>query len=136
MSTFILYFLPATWLSCEPPFNCARYPFSYILCKASLLDHWYQSNTTETTSQFYFFFGSQGSLWFCWNFGPLLSSPELKAQVSFSDHLSVRLWTFHIFIFSRTTGPISTKLVTKRLWVEGIQVCSNEGPHPFQRGDN
>ena len=45
--------------------------------------------------------------------------------------------TFHIFIiFSRTTGPISTKLGTKHPWVKGIQVCSNEGPHPFPRGDN
>ena len=39
-------------------------------------------------------------------------------------------------IFSRTTGPISTKLGTKYPWVKGIQVCSNEGPRPFQRGDN
>ena len=45
--------------------------------------------------------------------------------------------TFYIFIFSsRTSGPISTKLGTKHLWVKGIQVCLNEGPHPFPRGDN
>ena len=25
---------------------------------------------------------------------------------------------------------------TKHPWVKGIQVCSNEGPHPFPRGDN
>ena len=78
---------------------------------------------------------------------PVFSSPELKAQVSFSVHLcpsvrlsvclSVRLQNFHIFIFfSRTTGPISTKLGTKHPRVKGIQVCSNEGPHPFPRGDN
>ena len=81
----------------------------------------------------------------------IFSSPELKAQVSFSDHLSsvvclsiclsvclsVCLSTFHIFIFfSRTTGPISTKLGTKHPWVKGIQVCSNEGPRPFPRGDD
>ena len=47
------------------------------------------------------------------------------------------LLTFHIFIFfSRTTGPISNKLGTNYLWVKGIQVCSNEGPCPFPRGDN
>ena len=34
--------------------------------------------------------------------------------------------------FSRTTEPISTKLYTKHPWVNGIQVCSNEGPHQFQ----
>ena len=41
--------------------------------------------------------------------------------------------------FSRTTGtsgPISTKLGTKHFWVMGNQVCSNEGPCPFPRGDN
>ena len=56
----------------------------------------------------------------------LFSSPELKAQVSISDHfLSVvcdspsfcpsvcKLFTFFIF-FSRTTGPISIKLGTKQ----------------------
>ena len=76
-----------------------------------------------------------------------ISSPELKAQVSFSDHLSsiclsvclsvrlsVNFSNFHLLL--RTTGPISTKLGTKHPWVKGIQVCSNEGPRPFPRGDN
>ena len=41
-----------------------------------------------------------------------IGSPEPKAQVSFSDqNLSV-------------------------IRVKGIQVCSNEGPRPFPRGDN
>ena len=80
-----------------------------------------------------------------------ISSPELKAQVSFSDRLlsivcssvclsvrlSICLLTIHIFnFFSRTTGPTSTKLDRKHPWVEGIQVCSNERPRPFPRGDN
>ena len=30
---------------------------------------------------------------------------------------------------------ISTLLGTKHPWVEGIQVCSNEGPRHPQRGD-
>ena len=38
--------------------------------------------------------------------------------------------------FSRTTEPISTKLGTKYPLVKGIQVCSNEWPRPFPRGDN
>ena len=42
-----------------------------------------------------------------------------------------------LFIFfSRTTRPISIKLGTKYPWVKEIQVSSNEGPQPFQRGDN
>ena len=39
-------------------------------------------------------------------------------------------------LFSRTTGSISTELGTKYLWVKGIQICSNEGPRPSQRGGN
>ena len=47
------------------------------------------------------------------------------------------LYTFHIYIFfSRTTGPISTKLGTLHPWVKKTQVCSNEGFCPFPRGDN
>ena len=37
--------------------------------------------------------------------------------------------------FSRSTESISSKLGTKHPWVQAIQVCSNEGPRPFQRGD-
>ena len=67
---------------------------------------------------------------------------------SFSDHLSSICLSiclsvhpsvckfFHIFIFSRTIGPISTKPGTKHPWMKGIQVCSNEGSRPFPRGDN
>ena len=83
-------------------------------------------------------------IWFCFIFMALqftlrwpflISSPELKAQVSFSDHIFV--CKLHIFIFfSRTTGPISTKVDTKHPWVMGIQVCSNEGLHPFPWGEN
>ena len=80
---------------------------------------------------------------------PLVSSPELKAQVSFSDHLSsvvcLSVWLsvclsvcklFIFIFFSRTTEPISNKLGIKHPRVKGIQVCSNEGPCPFPRGDN
>jgi hypothetical protein len=58
----------------------------------------------------------------------IFSSPELKAQVSFPDHplfgvcLSVcPSVSFYIFgFFSRTTGPILTKLGTNHPWVEGF----------------
>ena len=39
-------------------------------------------------------------------------------------------------IFSKTTGPISTKLGTMHPWVKGRKVCSNEGSRPFSRADN
>ena len=38
--------------------------------------------------------------------------------------------------FSRTTGSNLTNLSTKHPLVMGIQVCSNEGPRSFPRGDN
>ena len=74
----------------------------------------------------------------------IFSSPELKAQVSYSDHLlsvvclSVCLSVnFYIFdFFSRTVGPILTRLGTNHSLGEGIQVCSNEGDCPSPRGDN
>ena len=39
-------------------------------------------------------------------------------------------------IFSRTTGPISTKLGTEHHWVKGIQFLSIEGPCPFSKRSN
>jgi hypothetical protein len=38
--------------------------------------------------------------------------------------------------FSRTTGPILTRLDTNHPWEEGIQVCSNEGDCSPPRGGN
>jgi hypothetical protein len=70
----------------------------------------------------------------------LVISPELKAQVSFSDRplsgvsLSVNFYIFDFF--SKTTGPILTRLGTNHSWVKGIQVCSKEGDSPSPRGDN
>jgi hypothetical protein len=68
------------------------------------------------------------------------SSPELKAQVNYSDHrlsivrLSVNFYIFDFF--SRNTQPISTGLGTDHPWGKGFQVCSNEGDCPSPRGDN
>jgi hypothetical protein len=39
-------------------------------------------------------------------------------------------------IFSRTSRLKSIKLGTNYPWVKGIQVSSNKGPGPLQRGDN
>ena len=76
----------------------------------------------------------------------LFSSPELKAQVSFSDQLSSVVclsvclsfcpFVCKLFTFSSSSGQISTKLGTKHPWGKGIQFSSNEGPRPFPRGDN
>jgi hypothetical protein len=38
--------------------------------------------------------------------------------------------------FSRTSKPNSIKLGTNNPWVKGVQVCSNKGPGPLERGDN
>jgi hypothetical protein len=38
--------------------------------------------------------------------------------------------------FCRTSRPISIKLGINHPWVKGTQSCANQGPGPFQRGDN
>ena len=42
---------------------------------------------------------------------------------------------FQEIFFSRTTGPVSTNLITKVPWANDIQVSLDEGPHPFPRGN-
>ena len=60
------------------------------------------------------------------------SSPEPKAQASFSDkNLSIVRRRR-----CRLSGPISTKLGTKHPWVKGIQVCSNEEPFNSHKVNN
>ena len=66
---------------------------------------------------------------------------EPKAQVRFPDRYSSivrrrRCDKLFIFLSSKTTRPISTKLGTKHYWLKGIQDCSSEGPRPFPKGDN
>ena len=39
-------------------------------------------------------------------------------------------------VFSKTTGPFSTKLGTKNPWVKGFQVINIRGSAHSQRGDN
>jgi hypothetical protein len=62
----------------------------------------------------------------------------LIARFPSSVCLSVRLSVnFYIFdFFSRTTGPVLTRLGTNYPWEEGILNCSNEGDCPFPRGYN
>ena len=61
-----------------------------------------------------------------------LGESTIKLQITY--HPSVRLQTFHIFFFSRTTELISTKLGIKHPLVKGIQAYSNERPWPFSKG--
>jgi hypothetical protein len=42
----------------------------------------------------------------------------------------------HIYIYSRTSRPISIKFGANHPWVKGILNTSNKGPGPLQRGDN
>ena len=66
---------------------------------------------------------------------------SLCAQVSFAKHLSfivclsvqvsIHICSHNYIKFSRTIGPISTKLGTEHLWVKGFLFCSNEGSCPF-----
>jgi hypothetical protein len=119
----------------------------YTICKYVIYELPFSAFTVIYLNLFlsFFFFCFFFCFFFvCFFFLFVFSSPELKAQVSFSDRpssvvrLSVRLSVnFHIFdFFSRTTGPISTKLATNHPWGEGIQFCSNEGQRLSARGDN
>ena len=61
----------------------------------------------------------------------------MKGPANFQGEIITKLhWQILKIFFSRTTGPISTKLGTNHLWGKGIQVCTNEGPCPFPREDN
>jgi hypothetical protein len=42
----------------------------------------------------------------------------------------------HLKIFSRTNGPILTRLGLNHSCAEGIQICSDEENCPSPRGDN
>ena len=72
-----------------------------------------------------------------WVKGIQFSSNEGPRPFPREDNYEIAKIHLHLKIFfSRTTGPISTKLVTMHPWVKGIQVYSNEGPSPFPWGDN
>ena len=64
------------------------------------------------------------------NEGPLPFSRGDNKEIA-----KIHWWTLKI-LFSRITGPISTKLGTRHLWVKKTQDCSIEGPRSFSRGDN
>jgi hypothetical protein len=52
------------------------------------------------------------------------------------NHKNVKMGWGHLKIFfSRTTGPILTRLGTNNSWGEGIQFCTHEGDCPSPRGD-
>ena len=63
------------------------------------------------------------------------SNEELHSfQRDNCKNMKITLTTLKLFIF-RTTGSISTKLGTNHVWKVMIQVCSNEGSHPFLEVD-
>jgi hypothetical protein len=45
-------------------------------------------------------------------------------------------WGHLKIFFSRTVGPILTRLGTNHPWVKGIQICSKKGDILSPRGDN
>jgi hypothetical protein len=62
-------------------------------------------------------------------------SPSPRGDACNSKRVKMHWKIFKIF-FSRTRRPNSIKLGTNYSFVKGIQVCSNKGPIPLQRGDN
>ena len=53
-----------------------------------------------------------------------------------NDEIAKIHWRNLKILFSRTTGPISTKLCTKHPWMKEIQVCSNEEPFNSHKDNN
>jgi hypothetical protein len=53
------------------------------------------------------------------------------------NHKNVKMvWGHFKIFFSRTIGPILTRLSTNYSWDKRIQICSKEGDSPSPRGDN
>ena len=55
---------------------------------------------------------------------------EATLFLSLSNEIDVEAWEYEGMpkYAPGTAWPIGTKLGTEHPWVEGIQVCSNEGP--------
>jgi hypothetical protein len=61
----------------------------------------------------------------------------MKGHVLLKGEIIVKMgWSHLKTFFSRTTGPILTRLCTNHPWIERIQICSNERDNPSPRGDN
>jgi hypothetical protein len=70
-----------------------------------------------------------------WAFlSPVFRRHSVRLSLCLSVRPSVNFYIFDFF--SRTTWPILTRLGTNHLWVEGIQVSSNEVDNPCSGGDN
>jgi hypothetical protein len=74
-----------------------------------------------------------------WGKGIKVSSNEWESSSPRGDNSKKSKNTLKLnkkkIFFSRTSRPNSMKLITNYQWVKGIQICSNKGPGPFQRGD-
>ena len=80
--------------------------------------------------------GKQSSRGACSKFVPMKGRTFFQREmITKKQKYPVHWWNSKIFFF-RTTVSISTKLGTEHPWVKEIQVCSNEGPRSFPRGDN
>ena len=95
--------------------------FSYFLLL--LQNHWANFNQTWHKA----FMGKGDSSWFKWRAMPLS-----KGRWQWNSKITVT--NFKTLLKNHWTNL--TKLGTKHPLVKGIQVCSNEGPGPFPRGDN
>ena len=90
----------------------------------NLLNHW--TNFNQTWRNASFCDGDSSFISTCK--GQFYSQ---KGDNDFKCTLLIACRLSSLSIFSKTARLISTKLVTKG---EGIQVYSNEGPHPFPKG--
>ena len=57
--------------------------------------------------------------------------PFSKGRKKRNSKIILKIFKNSLF---KTTGPISTKFVTKHPWIDRIQIFPNEGQHPSSRG--
>jgi hypothetical protein len=69
--------------------------------------------------------------------GPLVSNKGPSPPQRGDNHKNVKMgWGHFKIFFSRTIGPILTRLGTNHPWVKGIQVCSKKWDSLSPKGDN
>ena len=119
--------------------NCCKLLYKYLFFKG--FSFWNNVLFFIECLHVYMYYRSI-NWWFILVLCYFFSSPELKAQVSFScSLLSIGLSVCKLFTFSSSSqeplGQFQPNLIgTKHPCVKGIQVCSNDEPKPFPRGDN
>ena len=91
--------------------------------------HWHVWNLFSPEPQGHFQPYLTKSILGCWGF----KFVQMKGHDPFQGEINLH-WLHLKFFFSRTTGPISTKLGSKPPWMKRIEICSKWMGMPFSKG--